>query len=499
MSPSTNTSHPRDAMTPDRGILDYSHSRSRFSTPVHDDDITTYDSSVYSQNSDDLSFGVYPQGREPSSSPYDGLPGEMGYHTRVPYTPEASPPTPCPTSEVINTRSGLSIQKRSLLGKSLGVKSGRVQKKSKDPKRRTSTILAKPLSEIAKDMPDIHVADIAAFVARSTDDRLKETSRNKKAGQIKRPMNAFMLYRKAYQDVAKTQCVQNNHQHVSKVCGAGWPMEPEHVHDTFTEWARLERINHQKAHPGYKFTPSKPRKTRRDDGEGEGDSTVYSDADDSDWAGPHGIARGGGQARGVRQMSRLSETPSLAYEQYDSYNGLDGLEPPSMAAYHGIYAYPTPGQQYQVPYSQVDPIPFDLGVHQNPNALGIMQDQYSRTPSPSFEYQQHVDNQAYVDHYYPADGQAFEPAIDPAMLPEAQYSIYDGFSHDMSTDTHAQANWPSHVEGEQDLGPVMGGYDEESAHNAYLRGKQDDWKVEELGEPGHFDDWMVQTDQGLIQ
>lgn len=55
MNSTTNTSHPRDARTPDRSFLDYS--QSRYSTPVHDDDFAAYDqSSDYSQLSRDGSF-----------------------------------------------------------------------------------------------------------------------------------------------------------------------------------------------------------------------------------------------------------------------------------------------------------------------------------------------------------------------------------------------------------------------------------------------------------
>ena len=92
-------------------------------------------------------------------------------------------------------------------------------------------------------------------------------------------MNAFMLYRKAYQNLAKVLCTQNNHQVVSQVCGDGWPLEPEAVRAQFNEWARIERENHQRAHPKYKFTPSKPaRKSKRMENESD-DGSVLADPD----------------------------------------------------------------------------------------------------------------------------------------------------------------------------------------------------------------------------
>ncbi|CAD6503826.1 BgTH12-05571 [Blumeria graminis f. sp. triticale] len=95
--------------------------------------------------------------------------------------------------------------------------------------------LEKPLSELTKHQTQIPLIDIDAF----------------------RPMNSFMLYRKAYQNRAKGWCSQNNHQVVSQVCGTSWLFEPSAVKDKFNEWARIERINHQIAHPEYKFSPNK--------------------------------------------------------------------------------------------------------------------------------------------------------------------------------------------------------------------------------------------------
>ena len=40
-------------------------------------------------------------------------------------------------------------------------------------------------------------------------------------------------------------------------------MEPKEIRDLYTEYARIERDNHQKAHPGYKFSPMKPGSAAR--------------------------------------------------------------------------------------------------------------------------------------------------------------------------------------------------------------------------------------------
>jgi hypothetical protein len=141
-----------------------------------------------------------------------------------------------------------------------------------------------------------------AWVNRPADVRRDEAE--KRNGYITRPMNSFMLYRSAYAERAKAWCAQNNHQIVSSVAGESWPLEPSGIRDLYNEYAKIERINHQNAHPSYKFSPSKaaaPPKKRK----GEwSDDEEPSDLDDAEWA------PGGGRSR-HRQARRLER--SLSY------------------------------------------------------------------------------------------------------------------------------------------------------------------------------------------
>ncbi|KKF93603.1 HMG-box protein STE11 [Ceratocystis platani] len=132
--------------------------------------------------------------------------------------------------------------------------------------RRDATIKT-PLSRLAAQFPDVDIADIDSFVSRSTEDRHIELGVGKNPGKVKRPMNAFMLYRKAYQKLAKTACSQNNHQYVSQICGDSWAIEPMSVRDRFNAWAVTERVNHNAAHPEYKFSSTKVWDRRPIDGE----------------------------------------------------------------------------------------------------------------------------------------------------------------------------------------------------------------------------------------
>src|SRR5262249_23288537 len=115
--------------------------------------------------------------------------------------------------------------------------------------------LTAPLSILTRDYHDIPVRDMEAWVNRSAETRIAEA--NKRQGYVTRPMNSFMLYRSAYAERTKHWCTQNNHQVVSSVSGESWPLEPPEIREKYNELARIERINHQNAHPSYRFQPSK--------------------------------------------------------------------------------------------------------------------------------------------------------------------------------------------------------------------------------------------------
>lgn len=102
-----------------------------------------------------------------------------------------------------------------------------------------------------------------------------------------------MLYRSAYADRTKLWCLQNNHQIVSSVSGESWPLEPPAVRDQYNEYAKIERDNHQKAHPGYKFSPSKAQgTTKKRKGASDDEAEEPSDLDDPDFDwGPPGQRR----------------------------------------------------------------------------------------------------------------------------------------------------------------------------------------------------------------
>lgn len=132
---------------------------------------------------------------------------------------------------------------------------------------------------------------------------------DRKKGYIARPMNSFMMYRSAYADRAKQFCKENNHQIVSQVTGASWPLEPKEVRDYYEQLAILERDNHAACHPTYKFAPNKSGKRTRND--------VDDSDSDPEWEGtPKSSKRG----RSVRRFDSRSASSTPFEEQPSRYN-----------------------------------------------------------------------------------------------------------------------------------------------------------------------------------
>lgn len=203
---------------------------------------------------------------------------------------------------------------------------------------------------------DVPVKDMEAWVNRSVDVRLKEVEDRK--GYVTRPMNSFMLYRSAYAERLKQWGVHNNHQVVSSMAGESWPLEPSEIREHYNDLAKLERTNHQNAHPNYKFSPSKtvsPKK--RKGGEYESDEEEdLTDLDDPDaeW--------GAGRRQRVRRDRQPEDFPLGLHSPYQQHavptttsvwEASDGGKPlPQAIGGHYIdhrYYQPTPLPQYAMP------------------------------------------------------------------------------------------------------------------------------------------------------
>jgi hypothetical protein len=384
------------------------------------------------------------------------------------------------------------------------------------------------MSELTR-ASSIPVADIETYVHRSSDERRQEIEVGKNPGRIKRPMNAFMLYRKAYQQRAKEWASQHNHQIVSRVCGMSWPLEPEHIRQQFKAWADTERDNHQKAHPNYKFTPAKPHKPSPKYEVGYDERSDGSDLEDYNWAG-----RGGSRVRSATHTpgadSDYIPSRSVYAATHPHPGQLAGMHPmgmmhqtrPNALDFHpgkplpGPYEYREFQGQYYEPHMR--------NQHQRHLHHGADDILMHRTPSPSLAFQQshaglqpHYDLNQYhqkVEHQpiqhqsqphqhqqHPHHGHQLEHRIDPSLVPQDDNlfdtgsfnglpSMFDGGLSATQQAWHAPQS--ATAEGESQFSNAFMGLDEPLSleqQTQYLGGE---WQVEPLPETAHFDTSWVE-------
>ncbi|KAL4791297.1 hypothetical protein BDV19DRAFT_370795 [Aspergillus venezuelensis] len=150
---------------------------------------------------------------------------------------------------------------RATIGRTRVSKSPRQRRRQKQCSQSDGGItMPAPLSVLTKDMTHIPLKDMDRHVNRPIEERIQETT---KKGKIPRPMNSFMLYRSAYADRTKELFRQQNHQVVSAAAGESWNKEEPDIREKYEMLASIEKKNHLKAHPGYKFTPAKDKKKHR--------------------------------------------------------------------------------------------------------------------------------------------------------------------------------------------------------------------------------------------
>ncbi|KAL3484978.1 hypothetical protein BJX62DRAFT_243428 [Aspergillus germanicus] len=186
----------------------------------------------------------------------------VSLHPMLPNGPQVStPPAEEPGSLGLTGGHWESPSRRAIYSKARVQRSSKQRRRTKRGKdREPRASLPGPLSEITKHMTDIPLKDMEEHVHRSIEKRHMEVA--EKGGKVARPMNSFMLYRSAYQERTKQWFAQNNHQVVSEVTGDSWARESAEVKAKYIRLASIEKQNHLRAHPGYKFTPTKDKKKR---------------------------------------------------------------------------------------------------------------------------------------------------------------------------------------------------------------------------------------------
>lgn len=372
--------------------------------------------------------------------------------------------------------------------------------------------LEKPLSELTRDWTHVPVVDIEAYVNRSAEVRRREVEEGKNPGKVKRPMNSFMLYRKAYQNRTKDWCLQNNHQVVSQVCGDSWPLEPDEVKEQFTEWAKLERQNHQNAHPGYKFSPTKPGTVKQAKRKMSLElMSEESDLDDYEWQNP---------GRRTKKPKHQPEPWMNARVEYPTrqsayvYSSRENSMEPTRYN-RSSYQATNPGRPLPAQYNQSNLRAgeyYQMKTMNHPSMVGV-QDviiKKSMTPQPSMQYvglpggQEHYDM---LNTYPQYENRGQDHRVDPLLAQHDQPGMYEGnFADPLSQNVYYpgghtnEQHWQGQYHGgehdpampfiDPDLHEEGGEIQEPHAH--VLKGNQDGWHVETLDSGDQFDGWMDQ-------
>jgi hypothetical protein len=377
-------------------------------------------------------------------------------------------------------------------------------KKEKIKAEKKVAKLEKPLSELTKDYKHVAVLDIEAYVNRSAEERRREVEEGKIPGKVKRPMNSFMLYRKAYQNRAKEWCLQNNHQVVSQVCGDSWPQEPDEIKDQFGEWARIERLNHQNAHPGYKFSPTKPgtAKPKRKQSE---DLSEESDLDDFEWqAGPTRRPKKQRQSPRVDQPVAYPTTRS-AYQYSSRENSIE----PNSGYNRSSYQATNPGRPLPAPYNQADLRAgeyYQQTIQNNPSLIGVQDIIMKKAAAPGMHSYLGLPGGQEYDMMNPYPHPQFEvphgeQRIDQSLLAQDQALFNNQYVNPMPQNLYfgGSQNGDQQWQTSYEHDPIMPFLDPEltqdgsqiqDPHMHVLKGSQEGWQVESLDAGGEFDKWM---------
>ena len=136
-----------------------------------------------------------------------------------------------------------------------------------------------PLFQLLLDIP---LVDAEAYIRRPKEDREDEWRNRRDFPKMPRPVNVFLLYRRAVSERAKKYAGVTNHQVISKIAGASWKNESDEVKDIFNRFAELEKEYHDKAFPDYKFNPKKTQSTKANKGKSKGQESEDPSDDDDD-------------------------------------------------------------------------------------------------------------------------------------------------------------------------------------------------------------------------
>lgn len=178
--------------------------------------------------------------------------GEYGYPAYLPEAGFLFPPPenqllvaqPCPPQST--QQEPVAVPQLGTTSLSEDPTSSKTRCKKNASAEKKNLILEKPWSELPIAEGSDPRAEIEKYVNRSLERRHLEAESD---GKVKRCLNAFVLYRKAYSGVAKAAGLQSFPAKAAEI----WASESASVRDQFYALANTERLLHKQAFPDYKY------------------------------------------------------------------------------------------------------------------------------------------------------------------------------------------------------------------------------------------------------
>lgn len=369
------------------------------------------------------------------------------------YTPERSPAPASEHNEGRKTRSGHYGAQASSASRQRAVKTGRVTKRMRRQEAaERSTTLLRPLSELAKGLPNVEVFDIEKFVNRPLEERKEEATDGKR---VKRPLNAFILYRKAFQKVAMAYCGTNKNQDASSYCGISWrQLESKSLQRQFKHWAEIEAQRHREAHPAYKYAPKKSEFDVDDDPSSDGEYVEMRTA-----------ARPNQQKTAPRQARKRAKAVENDDGELPTMDEAQPLSHADTFGHSSLVARETHHDQWAGPSAQP----------------GFQHHNFPPQYSHAVQTHSQATGSEHLDYYEFGHLAVPEPDwtnVGPGTVDPRLFG--DGYSQSWPLGQDMDAF--DQLDPDQRLGALMPALDEDGSHNAYLRGQTGDWDVELLRE-----------------
>ena len=252
--------------------------------------------------------------------------------------------------------------------------------------------------------------DAEAYIRRPKELREEEWRNRRDFPKMPRPVNVFLLYRRAVSERAKKYAGVTNHQVVSKVAGASWKNESEEVKDLFNHYAELEKEFHDKAFPDYKFNPKKTQSTKSK-GRGKGDGIEESDGDDDPEYTERTSTRKKKARIEMKQMNRTEQGGPHTWQYAPQYQ-LNSQSPiPNPLPYPTNPRYVPHGGYPEQVHTGYDP-GYDIGDFQATPQMGLLASSVStQIGLPGGNHDLLLGHTGLVEHAIHFDANALDPNL----------------------------------------------------------------------------------------